>query len=41
MAVSFVGFIGAAPMDLWFKIVIDVLALGWLVWLGNRVLRRS
>jgi hypothetical protein len=41
MAVSFVGFIGAAPMDLWFKIIADALALIWLLWLGNRVLRRS
>jgi hypothetical protein len=41
MAASFVGFIGAAPMDLWFKIIVDVLALGGLAWLGKRVLRRS
>lgn len=41
MAVSFVGFIGAAPMDLWFKIIVDVLALVWLAWLGKRILRRS
>lgn len=41
MAVSFVGFMGAAPMDLWFKIVVDLLALGWLGWLGKRLLRRS
>jgi hypothetical protein len=38
MAVSFVGFIGAAPMDLWFKIVVDSAALVWLSWLGSRVL---
>ncbi len=41
MCASFVGFIGAAPMDLWFKIIVDLLALVWLVWLAKRVLKRS
>ena len=39
MGVSFVGFIGAAPMDLWFKIGADIAALAWLAWLGIRVMR--
>lgn len=39
MAVSFAGFIGAVPMDLWFKIVVDVAALAWLIWLGRRAIR--
>ena len=37
MAVSFVGFIGAASVDLWFKIVVDIAALVWLAWLGSRL----
>ena len=43
MAVSFVGFIGPPSMDLWFKIIVDIAALAWLIWLGRRVLnfRRS
>ena len=41
MGVSFVGFIGAAPMDLWFKIVVDIAALVWLIWLGKRTLGRA
>ena len=41
MAVSFVGFIGPPTIDLWFKIAVDIAALGWLWWLGRRVLRRS
>jgi hypothetical protein len=41
MAVSFVGFIGGAKMDLLFKIFVDVAALVWLIWLGRRVLRRN
>jgi hypothetical protein len=40
-AVSFVGFIGGASLDLWFKIIVDAAACVWLVWLGRRVLRRS
>lgn len=36
MSASFVGFIGSAPMDLWFKIVVDIAALIWLAWLGKR-----
>jgi hypothetical protein len=41
MGVSFVGFIGAAPTDLWFKIVADVAALVWLAWVGKRALGRA
>jgi hypothetical protein len=41
MAVSFVGFIGGARLDLWFKIIVDLAAVTWLIWLGRRVLRRS
>ena len=41
MGVSFVGFIGAAPTDLWFKIVVDMAALVWLVWLGRRIVGRA
>jgi hypothetical protein len=41
MAVSFVGFIGGASLDLWFKIIVDAAAFIWLVWLGRRVLRRN
>ena len=33
MSVSFVGFIGAEPIDLWFKIVADLAAFAWLAWL--------
>ena len=41
MTVSFAGFIGPPTIDLWFKIIVDVAALAWLVWLGRRVLRRN
>ena len=41
MAVSFVGFIGSPAPDLWFKIVVDVAALAWLIWLGRRTFRRN
>lgn len=41
MAVSFVGFIGPPTIDLWFKVLIDLAALGWLIWLGRRVLRQN
>ena len=41
MAVSFVGFIGSANADLWFKLIVDLAAIAGLVWLGRRVLRRS
>jgi hypothetical protein len=34
MAISFVGFIGAAPADLWFKIIADAIAFALFVWLG-------
>lgn len=39
MAVSFVGFIGASPADLWFKVIADIAALVGLVWLGSRARR--
>ena len=39
MGVSFIGFIGAAPADLWFKIVADAIAFILLVWLGLRLKR--
>jgi len=41
MAVSFVGFIGALPMDLWFKIVVDAAAIVWLARLGMRTFRSA
>ena len=41
MTVSFVGFIGSANMDLWFKVVVDLLAIAGLVWLGRRIGRAS
>lgn len=41
MVVSFAGFIGPPTIDLWFKIVVDVAALAWLIWLGRRTFRRS
>jgi hypothetical protein len=37
MAISFVGFIGAARADLLFKMLVDLGALAWLVWLGRRI----
>ncbi|MEO8454557.1 MAG: hypothetical protein ABI454_05300 [Sphingomicrobium sp.] len=39
MAVSFVGFIGSASNDLWFKVIVDVAAVTGLLWLGRRVSR--
>jgi hypothetical protein len=41
MTVSFVGFIGTVNIDLWFKLIVDLLAVLALVWLGRRMLRRS
>jgi hypothetical protein len=38
MSASFAGFIGGAPLDLWFKVVVDIAALAWLGWLGRRAL---
>ncbi len=40
MAVSFVGFIGAAPVDLWFKVATNLVAVALLLWLCLS-LRRS
>lgn len=37
MTISFIGFISAAPMDLYFKIIADVLAVGFLLVLGRRI----
>lgn len=37
MLVSFVGFIGAARIDLYFKIIADVAAIGFFLVLGRRV----
>jgi hypothetical protein len=39
MLVSFVGFIGAASWDLFFKIAIDVIAGALLIKLGMRISR--
>jgi hypothetical protein len=41
MAVSFIAYQGAAPADLWFKIIVDVAAFAWLIWLGRRVLKQN
>jgi len=41
MTISFVGFIGSVNADLWFKIIVDLLAVLGLAWLGRRALRRS
>lgn len=41
MLVGFVGFIGAAPWDLYFKIIIDVVATGLLIALGLRLRQRA
>ncbi|HVZ65176.1 MAG TPA: hypothetical protein VG936_11440 [Lacunisphaera sp.] len=37
MLVSFVGFIGAARMDLYFKIIVDLAAVGYLSYLSRRL----
>jgi hypothetical protein len=37
MVAGFVGFIGAAPMDLYFKILVNLLAVALLIKLGLRV----
>ena len=41
MIVSFAGFIGSVNMDLWFKIIVDALAVVGLVWLGGRIRGRN
>jgi hypothetical protein len=41
MVVSFVGFIGSLPLDLYFKIGVDVLALVLLIALGVSIRRRE
>jgi hypothetical protein len=40
MLIGFVGFVGAAPADLWFKVVVNAVALALLVALGRRVVLR-
>ena len=40
MLAGFVGFIGAAPMDLYFKIVVNIVAVALLIRLGVRVKKR-
>jgi hypothetical protein len=37
MLVGFIGFIGAAPLDLYFKIVVNILAIVLMIMLGVRV----
>jgi hypothetical protein len=39
MLISFLGFIDAAPKDLYFKIVIDLIALFFLMILGLKLKR--
>jgi hypothetical protein len=39
MAISFIGFIGAAPADFWFKVIADGIAFVLLLWLGLRLKR--
>jgi hypothetical protein len=39
MAVSFIGFLYAAPADFWFKVVVDAIAFVLLLWLGLRLKR--
>jgi hypothetical protein len=39
MGVTFIGFIDAAPADLWFKIAADAVAFVLLLWLGLRLRR--
>ena len=41
MLISFIGFIGAAPADLYFKIIIDVIAITFLIALGLKIKKQS
>lgn len=41
MLISFVGFIGAVPKDLYFKIIVDAFAIIFLITLGFRIRRES
>jgi hypothetical protein len=41
MLTSFIGFQGAAPADLWFKIVIDLIAFGLMILLGRKIAREE
>lgn len=40
MLITFIGFIGTLPKDLYFKIIIDVIAILLMVRLGLRIRRR-
>jgi hypothetical protein len=39
MGISFIGFLGAADADFWFKLVVDAIAFVLLLWLGLRLKR--
>jgi hypothetical protein len=41
MAVGFVGFIGATPRDLYFKVITNLVAVALLAWLGLARLKRT
>ena len=41
MFITFIGFIGAVPKDLYFKIIVDAIALFLLIRLGLRIKRQS
>ncbi|MEO6844462.1 MAG: hypothetical protein ABI184_04765 [Ginsengibacter sp.] len=41
MLITFIGFIGAVPKDLYFKIIIDILAIIFLITLGFKIRRES
>jgi hypothetical protein len=41
MMAGFIGFLGAAPVDLYFKVVVDLLAVAVMIALGFKVRRRS
>jgi hypothetical protein len=41
MAISFLGFWGQLTLDTAFKIVVDLIAVGLMLWLGRRVAGRS
>jgi hypothetical protein len=41
MIIGFIGFIGAAPVDLYFKIFVNILAIALLIALGIRVRRQT
>ena len=41
MLITFVGFIGALPKDLYFKIIVDAIAILLMIRLGLRIRRQS